>query len=152
MAYRPVREFEKEVRQFWAWARWASKTDGAYLMKLCGLTWAGSIPTFMMSIADTWDVNDDGSPIVYDTETKPDYSACQLVQAFMEDVADEASRKALIARHLRRVNGEFMLVSNEGRIAEALYDLPRNLAHPRLLKDCSRGYSDYKTWSQAQAA
>lgn len=149
-----TREYEHEAKDFWVWARWANRSDQATIMRICGLTHAGSIPTWSMGIPTRTEAEKD-KPDAWGIETPPEPPViAYTVQDFMELLSATSAgvHKALVARHLRRVGGEPMAISSEGRIAERLYEQPRATAHVRLIKDCDKGYEAYRVWTRVEGA
>lgn len=149
-----TREYEQEALDFKVWARWANRSDQATIMRICGLTVAGSIPTWSMGIPTRTKAEED-KPDAYGMEAPPEPPVtAYTVQDFMEllNATSPEIHKALVARHLRRVGGEYMVISSEGHIAARLYEQPRQTAHPRLIKDCAKGYEAYRIWTRVEGA
>lgn len=149
MASQSVKRFKEEMRDFWVWARWAQRSDEGTIRRICGLTHALSIPTAMMGLADRWDRDETGAPIIYEQDAAPEPPAIAYgVQDFMEKLqaGSPAIHRALVARHLKRVGGEVQPISSESQMAMKLYCLDRPQSHTRFIRDCEKGYETYRLY------
>lgn len=59
---------------------------------------------------------------------------------------------ALVARHLRIVNGEPVLMRSERWMAQALYGLSARASWDRLATDCVAGYAALRLWEAQRKA
>lgn len=149
---RSKNDYTLEMRDFAGWAYWVERSDAKTIFHICGLSSHGSPPNPM---ARAFQLGKPGGPTVYIQESSAPPPQALLVQAFMDEfmISHREYHQALVAKHLRRVNGELMLYSSESRIAEMLYTgLTRVSAQSKLSKYCIRGYGYYRGWLLAQEA
>ena len=132
------------------WAIWTARSDSSEVMRLCGVTWAGS-PLALMG--DLWSRGaikpDDVAGYAPELPAAPDYIS-PSVDEFMTALAaiSPAVHDALLARHARIVRGERIYVRSESWVAQALYGLRRSGAWKRLAADCVIGYGSLRRWRE----
>ena|SRR5579859_1427469 len=141
--------FERQA--FKHWARWVERSNDGTITRLCGLTLYGSIPTMMMQLPD---FGENDGVTQYNQDPPPSPSIGRKVQEFMEEIQSSLPHiyKALIALHLRVVDGTQFIYSSESRIAEAIYGLKRSQAHARFVRDYEEGYRRFSQWARLSHA
>ena len=136
------------------WAFWCCRDDGSTLMRLCGLTWAGSPPAIMAALWERGaETEDDVTGYASEARSMPDDQSAE-VDLFMNALRSilPAAHSALMARHRRMIHGELVLTRSEGWLARALYGKSRARSHAMLVKDCEAGYSALRRWFAAKQA
>jgi hypothetical protein len=144
--------YDRERGLLNGWARWCYNGNHGEIMRLCGLTWAGSPPNTMDSIYVMGErTKDDVTGFAPDPPPLPDTDS-QAIDRFMSHLREilPSAYNALIARHLRVVHGEFQRFRAEIWIAQALYCLSPEASRQKLKYDCDRGYSSLQQWWNAQ--
>jgi len=139
-------EYAAERAYFIVWGRWVEREHELSVMHECGLTWAGSPPSLLPSIAEEGE-------LVGLVEYLPSAPARLMhlgeqVNEFATALreVDLMTHNALTARHRRIVDGARYLVSSEARIAQALYSQRPGPAQMQLSRDCERGYRLLRGW------
>ena len=140
-----------EIRLLNRWARWCINGNQGEIMRLCGLTWAGSPKSIMARI---WECGAETEEAVtgYARELPPtpDFDSHE-VDRFMvalRPIRPEAYT-AILARHARIVHGEQVLIRSEGWIARALYGFTEDNSRKSLTRHCESGYSALRRWLEA---
>ncbi|MDE2103511.1 MAG: hypothetical protein KGL39_40095 [Patescibacteria group bacterium] len=135
------------------WARWCHCGDSTTVMSLCGLTWAGSPHTIMGRIWECGAV-DQSEVTGYSDAPREGDPEPQQTDQFMARAKDltPGPYYALVARHLRIVNGEPVLMRSERWMAQALYGLSARASWDRLATDCVAGYAALRLWEAQRKA
>lgn len=147
-------EFQSERKMFNRWAIWCLRGDNHLLMRLCGLSWAGSPRTVMSELWFRGAVAEaDVTGYAAEIAPVPDEESVQ-VDRFMTEINARlpAVHVALMARHRRMIHGELILTRPEWWIACALYCRRRSRSHQMLAEACERGYVELRTWLNSPLA
>lgn len=138
--------YAAEYRLMCVWAVRAAGSDARDILRLCGLSGAGSPPTVMDSL---YALRDDAETTGYakDLPMPPD-PEIEAVFPFMEALRPllPAAHAALMARHLRLVDGHCHRLRSESWLAMSLYGTKRAAAHARLASECDTGYAALRRW------
>lgn len=143
-----------EIRLLNRWARWCLNGNQGEIMRLCGLTWAGSPKSIM---ARVWESGaaDEEAVTGYARELPPVHDfGSQEVDCFMaalRPIQPEA-HTAILARHARVVNGEHILTRSESWIGRAVYGYTENNSRKALTRDCESGYAALRRWLESVKA
>lgn len=130
------------------WAIWCLRGNERMLMRLCGLSWAGSPPAIMARLWERGaESEDDVTGYAPEPRAAPDYQSAE-VDRFMGILqrSSPAVAAALIARHRRMVHGELILLRPEWWLACSLYGRRRSRSHQMLADACERGYAVLRQW------
>lgn len=146
-------EFAREKAYFIVWGRWVSREHDLSIMHECGLTWAGSPPSLLPSVAEEGELVGlveylprEPSRLVHIGEQVDEFATA------LREV-DVETHRALTARHRRVVDGTQFLTRPESYIARALYiGLPAGPAQMQLSRACDRGYRLLKQWMERNPA
>lgn len=144
-------QWAAEIRLLNRWARWCLNGNHSEIMRLCGLTWAGSPKSIMARIWEYGAVNTEAvTGYAGDLPPAPDIES-QEVDRFMsalKPIQPEAFT-AILARHARIVNGEQVLIRSEGWIARAVYGFTEDNSRKSLTRHCEAGYSALRRWIES---
>ncbi|MGH8396843.1 MAG: hypothetical protein ACRETA_01175 [Gammaproteobacteria bacterium] len=134
------------------WALWCLRDDSRTILRLCGLTWAGSQSSRIGEIYDRGARStEDVVGYARELPPAPDH-LIPTVDEFMGAVTiiiPEAA-SAILARHRRMIRGKLELELPEWRLAEALYGRKRSVAWEHLATDCRVGYAALRRWLAAE--
>ncbi|MDE2107104.1 MAG: hypothetical protein KGL39_58395 [Patescibacteria group bacterium] len=144
-------QWAQEIRLLNRWARWCINGNHGEIMRLCGLTWAGSMRTIMERLWECGAAEEkDVTGYASEPPPLPDF-ASQEVDKFMTALRSihPESHRAILGRHARIVHGEFVLIRSHGWVAQALYGRSRRASEQALDTDCNLGYAALRRWIQS---
>ncbi len=135
-------QWQSERRLLSQWGRWAKSDNHSSIQYSCGLSYYGTPKTIMDKIWECGAIDEAEVTGYADPPVCSNY-LMQEIERYMDAVMRYMPwvYRALIARHLRVVDGARMLISSERRMAVALYELPADRAHNRFRHDCDMGYA-----------